>query len=224
MACPPQPLLARRGKAQAARATLLPNSSFFDLSRLLRDRSVPPSPILICLCGAYGAFVGSPCTGRASGVRIAGAAASGGARWTCASGASGSMSRRPPSSPAFLLHCTDLPRGLVGSLAFPWCLCVFFSRKGQLALMYSPFETRRRPVSSWGYGRAQSAARYFFPPRLVSRRCARTPDARKCSWTHVNAAVPMDLVDSQTKSDRPTFARPPMPPCPVLRRTRIGRC
>ncbi|KAG9438636.1 hypothetical protein H6P81_021412 [Aristolochia fimbriata] len=42
----------------------------------------------------------------ASGVRTAARAS--GARWTCASGASGRMSRRlvAPSS----LHCTDLPR------------------------------------------------------------------------------------------------------------------
>ncbi|KAG9438339.1 hypothetical protein H6P81_021711 [Aristolochia fimbriata] len=82
---------------------------FFDLSRSLRDRSVPPLPILTCLCGAYGAFAGfaMPRAGhRAS--RTAGGAASG-ARWTCASGASGRMSRRlvAPSSPFF---ATDLQR------------------------------------------------------------------------------------------------------------------
>ncbi|KAG9438591.1 hypothetical protein H6P81_021463 [Aristolochia fimbriata] len=112
-----------------------------------RDRSGPP-PILILdhQAGAYGAFVGFAMHGSASAYG-SGAAASG-ARWTCAEWwCFRQMSRRlrlPPS-----LHRTDLPKALLG----------------QLALMYSPFETRHRPAVAAGNGGRNRGARYF-PLRL----------------------------------------------------------
>ncbi|KAG9438730.1 hypothetical protein H6P81_021325 [Aristolochia fimbriata] len=138
-----------------------------------------------------------------------------GARWTCAEWCF-RQSRAAASSLLPFPFTARTSRGLVGSLAFPWCLCVFFPRRGSSPLMYSPFETRRRPVAAGTGGRNRRPR--IFLPRLVSRRCARTPDARKCSWTHVNAAVPMDLVDSRTKSDRLQLLLDRRCPRPVLRR------
>ncbi|KAG9438648.1 hypothetical protein H6P81_021424 [Aristolochia fimbriata] len=75
-------------------------------------------------------------------------------------------------------------------------------------MMYSPFETRRPdPVSCASAGEAQSGVSVYFPLRLSLRPGvlgnARTP---QCSWTHVNAAVRWTWLDSQSESDRPTFA------------------
>ncbi|KAG9438807.1 hypothetical protein H6P81_021212 [Aristolochia fimbriata] len=110
--CPSLPLgdglqlFSRAGKGPSGPRDPFAQLEFFDLSRSLRDRSVPPLPILTCLCGAYGAFAASPCgrgIGRADRRRVR-VVHVGHARVVLPA----RMSRRlvAPSS----LHCTDLPR------------------------------------------------------------------------------------------------------------------
>ncbi|KAG9444617.1 hypothetical protein H6P81_015957 [Aristolochia fimbriata] len=157
IACPSTPLLSAQGKGPCGPSDPFAQLEFFRSFTLSGDRSVPPLPILTCTCGRlYGALLASPCTGGAS---ASGQRRASGACWTCAGGASGHMSRRVVVRSS--LHCTDLPRPCWVA-GIPWCLCVL-PRKGQLALMYSPFETRPSgPVSCAG-GRAQSASAFTFP-------------------------------------------------------------
>ncbi|KAG9438720.1 hypothetical protein H6P81_021315 [Aristolochia fimbriata] len=176
----------------------------FDLSRSSGDRSVPLSPILIqFVCASMALFVGFAMHG--SGHRRGGSAAAsrGGARWTYApKWCFRSIMSRCVSPP--LPFITRTSRGLVGSLAFP-----------------CPFETRRRTRVVGGYA-AGAIGVALFSSRLSLTPVCSNAGRRKCSWTHVNAAVPMDLVDSQTKSDRLTFARPSMPPPRAEAHSRSG--
>ncbi|KAG9438831.1 hypothetical protein H6P81_021236 [Aristolochia fimbriata] len=117
----------------------------------------------------------------------------------------------PPRQGRFPFIADGPPAALLGRWHSPGVL-VFFSPEGAaLALMYSPFETRRRTRGRRVRAGAIKARYYFSSPLSLTLVCSNA-GRRKCSWTHVNAAVPMDLVDSQTKSDASTFARPPMPP------------
>ncbi|KAG9438804.1 hypothetical protein H6P81_021209 [Aristolochia fimbriata] len=166
--CPSLPLgdglqlFSRAGKGPSGPRDPFAQLEFFDLSRSLRDRSVPPLPILTCLCGAYGAFAASPCTGRGIGRADQRRARASGARWTCASGASGRE--------------------------------------------------------------AQSGVSVYFPLRLSlsARVCAASARTPQCSWTHVNAAVRWTWLDSQSESDRPTFAFDRRCPWPGAGAFRIG--
>ncbi|KAG9438633.1 hypothetical protein H6P81_021409 [Aristolochia fimbriata] len=95
-----------------------------------------------------------------------------------------------------------------------------------LPMMYSPFETRRPDPCRASAGRAQSGVSVYFPLRLSLRPGvlgnARTP---QCSWTHVNAAVRWTWLDSQSESDRPTFAfdrRCPWPGAGLFSHRRVG--
>ncbi|KAG9438827.1 hypothetical protein H6P81_021232 [Aristolochia fimbriata] len=186
------------------------------LAPALRKGLSPPQ------AGALWRFVGSPCTGRASARRDGRCGEVVHAGHALKVVLFRQMSRRlvkavfPPSS-------TDLPLPCWVA-GIPLVLVCFFPERGSSPLMYSPFENPPPTRGRGGYGRAQSApARIFSSPLSLTLVCSNA-GRRKCSWTHVNAAVPMDLVDSQTKSDASTFLLDRRCPRPVLRRLAIGRC
>ncbi|KAG9444637.1 hypothetical protein H6P81_015977 [Aristolochia fimbriata] len=72
-------------------------------------------------------------------------------------------------------------------------------------------------------GRNRASA--FSPPGVVSRPgVLERPDATKCSWTHVNAAVPVDLVGFAKRVRSPNFCLIVDAPSPVLRLFASGAC
>ncbi|KAG9444693.1 hypothetical protein H6P81_016033 [Aristolochia fimbriata] len=186
-----------------ARATLLPFSSILIFSRSRGIDSVPPSPDLDFLRRAPMATVlASPCTGGAGAAGRDSVAS--GARWTCASGASGRMSRRLVVRSS--LRCSDLPRP-------SW-----------VAGIPRPFETRRRTRVVRVRGRAQSGIRVYFPPRQrVTPSVLGTPDARMF-MDPCECGSPGGLGWIRKRVRSSNFCSTVDAPGPVLRRTRIGAC